>query len=335
MSTQDAMNAVLQGSLDAGWKTPVPMTNGIAMVTERFTYDNKFVEDNAKVGKKGAGKMIKTGGAALGSISILLTPDEAGLMLAWALGYENPVTDVVSSIGGKHHEFVGVPYGNTRLPSMTFICYRVSEIQRYISNQVVDWTLNVTPNGLITMDITTRGYTELENTTPEYPTVIYDSLLLPSTLDYYKTCKGVLQIDLGDFGKIDSFTITGNNNLTDRGQGLAGDCGPRENMAGSRVYTVNFAAEFDATAATMREAKYKKGDSIALALELQTGEEYEAGYLYKMGFDLPQLILTQFDANVPDSGEITVTGVGQSYEATGSEALYAWVEDLRATTYLP
>jgi hypothetical protein len=335
----DAATATMQFGLDTAHATPpaTPAFN-LPFISETLTAGITFAQNDAKVGRKAEGKQIKTGIKPNGGIDTRLTPEEAGYILGVCLGLENAVTDVGGSVGGKLHEFVPVAWGpGIRMPSFSLIKNNGAfEIQRIISNQIATWGLTLNPQELATFNMTMMGYDEVSNSdTSEFPTFLFDPAILDPVIEPYKTCKALLQIDTVDFGEIDTFSITCDNRLTDRGQGLNGDCRPRDNEVGSRLVTVNFTARLDAASAAMRENKYKAGVQVAMNLKIVSPVEYETGFNYRMEFDIPAAVFTTYDAQVPADGQIVVTATAQAHETPGNEVLYAYHEDMQATKYIP
>lgn len=315
---------------------PAAPTQKLPIKSDSLLYGLVLVENMSKIGRKTTGELIPTGAKPNGGIETLVTPDDAGFYFANCMGAEIAVEDVPSSVGGKRHTFVPVATGpGLRMPSFSLIRNSLFEIQRYLSLQVVSWNISLPPNDLLNLSLTTRGYDEVNNTKiDEYPAFLYSGALPVPAISPYKHCKAILKIDDVVFAKIDSFTLTCDNKLTDNGPGLDGDCRPRDNTVNDRLVSVDFTAELDAAAATMRETKYKVGSVVSIELTI-VGPEYETGYNYKLIFDIPAAIFNTYDAVTPETGTMIITARAQAHETPGNEGMYIYHEDLLPTKYLP
>ena len=88
MGIISGQDAKLQIGLESSWGTAVVPTVAIDFTSESLKYIPNLISENALIGRKTVGRVDKTGEKVAGGFSMILKPDNVGMLLGAALGSE-------------------------------------------------------------------------------------------------------------------------------------------------------------------------------------------------------------------------------------------------------
>ena len=261
------------------WGTAVTVDTFIELLTEDVRNNVEKLEAGFLMGSRNNYKYYKGIEDIGGTFSMVLNPDNIGLLLYMALGAEADAAQVDATTA-YDHDFTPADTG-TDLGSFTLEIERDITCCIYAGCTVNNMTLTAAKGSLVTADFEIVGKSELDDQSPQS--------LSPSSKIPYMFHQGSLAIDTSNVAYVNSFNFTYGNNLdTDGGFVLNGSRNRAHAYKQGGTLTGSMELEWTSDSDALRDA-YLDNTQKQLTLTITSTETIEAGYYYTLTVDIPKV----------------------------------------------
>ena len=262
------------------WGTAVTPTQFIELSDSGEGMKNNIEKIKAGIlmGSRSAYKIYNGSEDPNGNFSMVVNPDNIGLLLYMALGVES--TAEVGLTTAYDHEFTPAGIG-TDLESFTFEVDRNITCATYSGCTVDNFKLTAAKGSLVTADFDILSKTELDDQTAT-------TGLSPSTKIPYTFHHGSLAIDTVDVAYVSSFNFTYGNMIDANGFVLDGTKYRAHAYKQGNMLTGSMDLEWTSTSDAIRDA-YLDNTQKQLTLTITSTETIEAGYYYTLTVDIPKV----------------------------------------------
>jgi len=265
----------LQIGKETTWgSTLVAPTIELDMISEEFGEEMILNTEETLVGKATAGRSDIMGKKVAGGFTILVKPDNIGLLLACALGCEANAAAAEATSTVYDHDFSLITGSATTLPFFTTVVDKKTGVKGYRSNKVASISFDLAKNDYLKATVSTIGYSEGSDALED---------LQLSTLRAWNFNDLLVEIDDTPINEIESLTITLNNNLEDDLFVADGSAYMIEIDRQRREVTIDMDVLWNADMETLRTSKYKEAASSQFEA-IFTGETAGASLKYSLTF---------------------------------------------------
>jgi hypothetical protein len=316
----------LQIGIQTDWSTAVSPTLQLSFTQESLRYIPNYMSEDALVGNKTTGRMDPAGVKTEGDFTVLVKPDEIGLLLSWALGSEAAASAVDGS-AVYDHAFSLIAGGTSNsLPKATLVVDRKVDTYDYVGFKVNTFRLEANVNDYLRATFGGLGYDEVKN--------VELASLTPSSLKALQFKHGTITVDASEYADITSFSIDLSNNLEDDLYTMGSGDNMAEIEPQAREVTASMEVLFSSTTESTRENKFKAGDSVAVEATFTSDEEVLTGKYYTLTIDMPLFYITEASPSISGPERIRMTLEGTATEDDSNEAITITLRDGQDTKYI-
>jgi len=244
------------------------------MISEEFGEEMIVNTEETLVGKATAGRSDIMGKKVNGGFTILVKPDNIGLLLACALGCESAAAAAEATSTVYDHDFSLITGSASTLPFFTAVIDKKTGVKGYMSNKVASITFDLAKNDYLKSTVTTIGYSETADSLAD---------LELSTLRAWNFNDLLVELDDTPINEIESLAITLNNNLEDDLFVADGSAYMIEIDRQRREVTIDMDVLWNDDIEAIRTAKYKEAASTKFEA-IFTGETAGASLKYTLTF---------------------------------------------------
>lgn len=313
----------LQIGLESAWGTAVAPTVELDMIDEEFGGEIIENTEPTLVGNATAGRTDIMGHKVPGGFSMLVKPDNIGLLLACALGTEAAPAAAEATSTVYDHAFTLLTGSATTLPFFTAVVDKKADVRGYISNKVSSLAFNLANNDYLQAKVSTIGRQEAADG--------LESLTL-STLRAFSFNDMQVLIDDVVVDEITSFDGTLNNNLEDDLFVADGSAYMIEVDRQRREFTVEMEALYNNDIETLRTGKYQTATAVKLEIIL-TGDTAGASLPYSLTILCENAYFTQLKPMISGPERMRVPLSLRAASIGSTEPLTVTLRDLQGTAY--
>lgn len=322
MANFSGEDAKLQIGVESTWGTAVAPTVEIDMLSEDFGEEMVTNTEETLVGKATTGRTDIMGRKVPGGFSMLVKPDNIGVVLACALGAETGVSAVGSGV--YDHEFSLLTGSASTLPHFTAVVDKKADVRGFISNKIGSITFECANNDYLKANVTTVGRAEAADA--------LESLTL-SSLRAFNFNDLSIEIDDAVYDEVLSLSITINNNLEDDLFVADGSEYMVEIDRQRREVTIEAELLYNDTIETLRTGKYQTGTDVKFEATF-TGDTAAGSYTYSLKFEALNAYITQLKPVVNGQERIRVPITLRAAAIGSDEPLTATLRNMTAGDYL-
>jgi hypothetical protein len=315
--------AKLQIGLESNWGTAVAPTVELDMLSEDFGEEMITKTEETLVGKATTGRTDIMGKKVPGGFSILVKPDNIGLLLACALGAESAATGVGATSTVYDHDFSLITGSATMLPHFTAVVDKRASTKGFVSNKVKQMTFEMGNNDYLKATVETLGYREQADS--------LESLTL-STLRAFNFNDMTVEIDDTTVDEVLSAKVVINNNLEDDLFVADGSQYMIEPDRQRREVTVELEVLWNDDIETQRDDKYRAGEDVKLEL-IFTGATAAEGESYQLTFTFANAYYTQAKPTIGGPERMKLPLSLKAASIGSDEPLVVTLRDLQSSQY--
>ena len=264
---------------EATWGTAVTVTQFIALLNEGIKNEVEKIPAGILMGSRNQYKYYKGVEDVKGPFSIVVNPDNIGLLLYMALGVEGDPAQVVSTTA-YDHDFTPAGF-STDLGSFTLEIERGITCATYAGCTVDNMTMKAAKGSLMTADFDILAKSELDDQTAT-------AGLSPSTKIPFMFHHGSFAIDTADVAFVNSFEYTYGNQIDPEGFVFNGSCNRAHAYKQGGILTGTMEMEWTSDSDDLRDA-YLDNTQKQLTLTMTSTETIESGYYYTLTVDIPKV----------------------------------------------
>jgi hypothetical protein len=317
--------ARLQIGLEDTWGTAVSPTVELDMLSEDFGEEMITKTEETLVGKATAGRTDIMGKKVPGGFTILVKPDNIGLLLACALGAESAATGVGATSTVYDHDFSLVTGSATTLPFFTAVVDKRAAVKGFVSNKVKQMTFEMGNNDYLKATVESVGQKEKSDS--------LESLTL-STLRAFNFNDMTVEIDDTPVDEVLSAKVTINNNLEDDLFVADGSQYMIEPDRQRREVTVELEVLWNTDIETQRDDKYRAGEDVKLEL-IFTGATAAEEENYQLTFTFANAYYTQAKPVISGPERMKLPLSLKAASIGSDEPLVVTLRDLQSSQYNP
>jgi len=263
---------------EASWGAGGTVNTYLELVSENVRSNIEMLEAPHVFGSRNIYKYYHGAHDIGGTFSMVVNPDNIGLLLYMALGVEgNPAQ--VAATTAYDHEFTPADM-DTDLGSFALEIERGIDCSIYSGCTVNNFTLSASKGSLVMADFEIVGKAETDGVSAQS--------LSPSTKLPYNFHMGSVEIATVAAAYVNSFTMTYSNNIDVDGGFVLNASNNRAHAyktIGSLTGTLE--CEWTSTSDALRDA-YLDNTQKQIELIITSTETIEAGYYYTLSIDIPK-----------------------------------------------
>lgn len=324
MGINTGNQAKLQIGQQANWSTAVSPTFAIEFTKEALRYIPQYIESDALVGQRTTGRMDVVGVKVEGDFSMIVTPDNIGLLLAMALGAEASPAAVDGSAVYDHVFTPISAVAASSLPEMTIVVDRLTAVYGYVGCKVDSMVLESRPKDYLRATFAVRGYDEASDATE---TLSY------STRIPFQFTHCALTVDAATFDEVTGFRLNYRNNLEDDLFVMNGSTKMIEIEPQKRDISMDIDVLFNSDTDTYRTSKFKAGATAAVIATFTSTEEVLTGKYYTLTISCPLAYITDCSPAVGGPDRLKCTLALKAAEDSTHVVCTITLRDGRSTKY--
>jgi len=313
----------LQIGLETTWGTAVAPTVELDMIDEEFGGEIIVNTEPTLVGKATTGRSDVMGNKVPGGFTMLVKPDNIGLLLACALGTEAAPAGVGGTSSVYDHAFTLITGSASTLPFFTAVVDKKADVRGYISNKIAQMSFNLPNNDYLSAQVSTVGRQEQADA--------LESLSL-STLRAFNFNDLTVEIDDVVIDEVMSANVVINNNIEDDLFVADGSAYMIEVDRQRREVTIELEALYNDDIETLRTGKYQTATAVKVEIIL-TGETAAEGESYQLTFECPNAYFTALKPTVSGPDRMRVPLSLRAASIGSDEPITVTLRDLQSTAY--
>lgn len=326
MGAISGQDSKLQIGKETTWGTAVAPTVQIGFTSESLKYVQGYIEEDVMVGLKTTGRMDISGKKVEGDFSMIVKPDNIGLLLAAALGNESSANGVGATSTVYEHSFSCLASGTSNsLPKLTIVVDRHVAVKGYKSCKINQLTLEAAVNDYLRATFSVRGHSEADDAVES---------LSYSTKRAFQFIDGNITVDGSNYADITNFRLTVNNNLENDLFTMDSSTYMQEIEPQKREITIELEALYSSSTNTTREDNFLAGATAAINIIFTSTEEAAESEYYLLTIKIPLAYITDASPNVGGPERIKQTLVCKASENASNEPITIVLQDLQTTRYL-
>lgn len=305
---------------ESNWGTAVADTMLLNFTSEGLKLNVEKVQEDSLLAAKAAPAYDLMGMSASGPVSVVLKPENAGLIIKAALGG----TDTVTVVTGQQVHTIIAQSASSALPSYTLMVDRKVAIKRYSGAMVQSLKLAAKVKDYVRATIEFLAKDESTGT--------ITSSTAPS-LRAYKMIGGTFTLGAVAH-EVASFELDYQNNLEPGPQTNVSGLYITQPMQGPRRIGFTIETPYASASETLRESNYKTETLLSSCVfHLESPEIIATTYKYRMDITLNNVAILDASVNVNDAGIMMITIKGEATQVGATEPISAVVYDNVATAY--
>jgi len=328
MGNITGQGAVIQFASKADWNiTPETPTLQVEFTSEGLKLNKNYIDSDALLGNITTNRMDPAGQSCDGPWSMIVHPNNIGLLLSAAFGSESSADGVGATSTIYAHSFSCVPCGSAySLPILTAVVDRVQSCVAYPAVKIDSLSINAKVNDYVRADFSSRGIGEVAGT---------KASLSYSTLRPFQFIDLAVSVDGTPLADVTDLKLTINNGLeTDLYCAGASAEYMKEIEPQAREITGTIEMLYQDEADTIRESNFKVGTALSAVFTFTSTELAGEGEYYVLRITLPTCYITDAPVNVGGKDRIRIPLSFKAVQATGTEPITIVLVDKQATKYI-
>jgi hypothetical protein len=252
-----------------------------------------------------------------GSVSFILRPESAGLILHAALGGDDTCSQVGDSDAYTHT--MGLCDVHEVLPSLTLAIDRKAAIKRYAGCTISALSLDCAAGDYV------KGSIDLKGTTEESGTI--DAALSGFTIPSYRCTNAIFTVN-GSSYDIASASLKIDNALESAPRTYASGLYAGQPQHGKRSVTINFEIPYSAEVETLKSSYLISEEHASVQLTFSSPKEG-----HSITITLSHVAIGEVDANIGGTGILSSTVAGEALSVGETEPITIVITDKIPTPY--
>jgi len=317
MSFYTGAGASLQIGKESVFGTGVPPTELVDITSESMKVSVEKGDEGSLLASKTPQSRDLLGISAGGSVSFILRPEFAGLLLHAALGG----ADVCAQVGAteKYTHTLTLGGANSALPSLTLVVDRKAAIKKYPGCTIASLSLDCAAGDYV------KGSIELKGIKEETGTL--NANLTGFTIPSYRCTSATFTIGGATFD-ISSASFKLDNALEDAPKTYASGLYPGQPAHGVRSVTISFEIPYSASVDNLKDTYLTTEANASVVLTFSSSNSD-----YSIKLTIPNLSINDIEASVGGTGLISATVSGEAISVGSTEPLTIEVTDKTSTAY--
>ncbi len=317
MSFLTGTGASLQIGKEVTFASPVVPSALIDITSESIKVGVEKGDEGSLLGSKTPMSRDLLGVSVDGSVSFILKPEFAGLLLHAALGGDDLCEQVgVSELYTHTLNLCGV---NESLPGLTVIVDRKAAIKRYPGCTISTLSLDCAAGDYV------KGSIDLQGTKEENGTL--NAALSGFAIPSYRCTSATFTIG-GVSYDISSASFKIDNSLETAPKTYASGLYAGQPQHGKRSVTINFEIPYSSEIENLKDAYLLSETNASVALTFTSSLTD-----YSIQISLPHVAISEVDANVGGTGILTSTVAGEGLSVGTDEPVTIIITDTTSTAY--
>lgn len=309
--------SVCQFGKEATYGTLDEMTALVNLTSESLTTTVTKGDEGNLLAKKTATTRDLMAIDVDGSISFILRPEFAGTLLQAALGGDDTVAQDGSTEFYNHTITLCDP--DDDLPSLSITVDRKAATKAYTGCVISTLSLECAAGDYVKGSFDVDGYKEVAGT--------IDTDITSYDIPSYRCTSATFTVG-GVSYDVSSVTLSIDNALETAPKTYASGLYAGAPKHGTRQVSVNFEIPYASNVETLKSTYLTTETNAALVL---TFESSTTGY--KITTTLPNVAITEIDANVSGTGVINATVSGEALSVGSAEPITVVIRDKESTAY--
>lgn len=249
-----------------------------------------------------------------GSLSLILRPESAGLVIHSAFGG----ADTVAASEELYRHTMALCAAKTDLPSFTFVVDRNAGVRKYAGCTVSALTIEAAAGDYVKCTMDLKGVKEEEGELAE---------LAGFTVPSYRCTSASFTID-GKQYPVTSATFKLDNALEEAPQTYFTGLYSGQPKHGKRSATISFEIPYSADIETLKSSLLVTEQTAAVVLTFTSSARD-----YSVSITMPHVSVSSIDANVGGTGILSATVEGEALSVGADEPVTAVVTDRNSAAY--
>lgn len=307
----------IQIGKEASFAQAAAPTTLVDLTSESIKVAVEKGDEGSLLGSKTASSRDLLAVTVEGSVSFILRPESAGLILHAALGGADTCTQVESSEMYTHT--MGLCDVNEALPSITVLVDRKAAVKQYAGCTVGALSLDCAAGDYVKGSIDLKGTTEGSGA--------LDAALKAFSLPSYRCTNATFTVD-GKTCDIASASLKIDNALESAPRTYASGLYAGQPQHGKRVVNINFEIPYSAEVEELKNSYLTSEEHASVSL---TFSSPAAGHTITV--TLPHVAIGEVDANVGGTGILSATVAGEALSVGEEEPITVVITDKISTPY--
>lgn len=257
------------------------------------------------------------GVSAAGSVSFLLRPESAGLLLHAAMGGADSCVEDGET--GKHTHTLHLCGANDDLPSLTVVVNRKAAVKKYAGCTVSSLSLDCAAGDYVKGSIDFKGVKEEPGE--------LNPALTGFTVPSYR-CTGATFTIGGTVFDISSASFKLDNAMEDAPRTYASGLYPGQPQHGTRSVTISFDIPYSAQVETLKDTYLTTEQNASAALTFTSSDQD-----FKVQIGIPNLSVNDVSSSVSGTGIISANVAGEALSVGDGEPLEIIITDRTSEAY--
>jgi hypothetical protein len=307
----------LQIGKEASFAQAASPTTLVDLTSESIKVAVEKGDEGSLLGSKTASSRDLLAVTVEGSVSFILRPESAGLILHATLGGDDTCSQVGDSDSYTHT--MGLCDVNEALPSLTIAVDRKAAIKRYVGCTISALSLDCAAGDYV------KGSIDLKGTTEESGTI--DEALKSFSIPSYRCTNATFTVN-GSTYDITSASLKIDNTLESSPRTYASGLYAGQPQHGKRVVTINFEIPYSTEVESLKSGYLTSEENASVEL---TFSSPTAGH--SITVTLSHVAISEVDANVGGTGILSSTVAGEALSVGTDEPITIVITDKISTPY--
>jgi hypothetical protein len=307
----------LQAGKEASFAQAASPTTLVDLTSESIKVAVEKGDEGSLLGSKTATNRDLLAVTVEGSVSFILRPESAGLILHAALGGEDTCTQVGESDSYEHT--ITLCDVNEALPSLTLAIDRKAAVKRYAGCTISALSLDCAAGDYV------KGSIDLKGTTEESGTI--NAALKAFTIPSYRCTNATFTVN-GTTYDIASASLKIDNALESAPRTYASGLYAGQPQHGKRSVTINFEIPYSTEVESLKTSFLASEENASVQL---TFSSPSAGH--GITITLAHVAIGEVDANVGGTGMLSSTVAGEALSVGTDEPITIVITDKISTPY--
>ncbi len=307
----------LQIGKETSFAVAATPTDLVDLTSESIKVAVEKGDEGSLLGSKTASRRDLLSVTVEGSVSFILRPESAGLILHAALGGEDTCTQVGDSDSYTHT--IGLCDVNEALPGITVVIDRKAAVKKYAGCTVGALSLDCAAGDYV------KGGIDLKGTKEESGTI--DAALKGFSIPSYRCTNATFTVD-GTTYDIASASLKIDNALESSPRTYASGLHAGRPQHGKRSVTISFEIPYSAEVENLKGSYLASEEHASVEL---TFSSPMAGHT--IAVTLPHVAISEVDANVGGTGILSSTVAGEALSVGEEEPITIVITDKIPTPY--
>jgi hypothetical protein len=289
----------------------------IDLTSESIKVSVEKGDEGSLLGSKTASSRDLLAVTVEGSVSFILRPESAGLLLHSALGGEDTCNQAETS--GSYTHTLGLCDVNEDLPSLTFVVDRKAAVKQYAGCTISALSLDCAAGDYVKGSIDIKGTKEENGAIGASP----GGFSIPS----YRCTDATFTLD-GTTYDIASASLKIDNTLESAPRTYASGLYAGQPRHGKRSVTISFELPYSAEVENLKETYLTSEENASVQLTFSCPKEG-----HSIAVKLPHVAVSEVDANVGGTGILSASVAGEALSVGTEEPVTIVITDKTPTPY--